>query len=560
MAATVPAAAPARTAAPPARAPGCETVAKRLGAEHWMHQERSKTMKQPLRKTSLIAAAALGLLLGAASVHAQLVVAQPVIDAHPQPLTVLSGEGAAFTVAARSAGGGFITRIDWRDGSGRVVQSGLSSSLSRTAWVAADAGDYTATVHHTSGLSVTSRPARLTVRASGWAPVGGRALPWPASARVPALELCGEPTVAWVELTPSGNRELRVHRFDGAQWRAIGTGSLMSAPTNSPNDPSLQCLSNNQRPLPVLAFSESWSGGGRIAVRQWDGRAWQAVGHVNVNPGAIPRSPVLRVRRYSDSGTVPRNSWLAWREGTLVRAAAYETYGDFWYDLTFGSLRVTALGPPLMVLDHATVYPEGLAWSPMIGAIESGAGGSRPRVLQYTHLNWVDLGAPPADPVQTGLRAVGMAFTSEIGVRRAMMAWTEGGSSFTLRSASLADPDYGEAYLRRGVNKAWGSYAADYTGSDLQATAFDPKPFDLSCGATGPDSFTAALASTAAVQVLMSRCVGGPLPRWVPVAPPLPVQALGLALKMIDPDTPLVAVVGPTGFGGHALTVWKYRP
>lgn len=520
------------------------------------------TDRLPLSAGSRFAAAtaALSLALCASPTLAQLVVAQPVIDQHPQAATVLSGEGAAFSVVARAAGGGIITRIEWRDGSGRVVQSGADSSLSRNAWAVADAGDYTATVHHSNGTSVTSRPARLTVRTSGWAPVGGRALPWPASARVPALEWCGGPIVAWVEMAAAGNREVRVHRFDGVRWRALGNGSLLAAPTNSPNEPSLQCLPFNQSPVPVLAFSETWAGGGRIAVQRWDGQAWITSGQVHSSSGAAPRAPVLGVKRIATT-TVPRNSWLAWQEGSLLRAAAMGAFGE-WQELSGWWLTEPIFGSPVLALDNATVYPDGHSWLPLLAAIEVGAKGSRPRVLQYKAWGWVDLGRPPAEPVKNGLRAVGMAFANEPGGKRAVLVWSEGGSHYTLRSASLAGADY-EAALHSSTDwdRPWGAYAADYLGTDLQATAFDAQPFDRGCGAAGPLSFTTALASSTAVTVLQSRCGAlGQQPQWMALAPPLPAQALGLALRVIHPDTPLLAVVGPTGFGGYALTVWKYRP
>lgn len=512
--------------------------------------------------TTAFAAGALAMALLGAPAQAQLtpiIVAQPVIDRHPQPATVLSGEGAAFDVTARAVGGGFITQIVWRDGSGRVVQASASSSLGRARWTAADAGDYTATVHHSNGTSITSRPARLTVRANGWAPLGGRALPWPASARTPALDLCGEPTVAWVEATATGQRDMRVHRFDGVRWRALG-GSLMAAPTNSPNEPSLQCLPYKDRPEPVLAFSEAWKGGGGIAVKHWDGQTWVPIGQVNANPGAFPRMPVLRVRPHElGRGLLPRNSWLVWQEGSVTRAAAFGL--TEWHDIPGGWQTLPALDAPLLALDSATQVPEGITWAPMIAGIRATADGNLPRVLQYgPPLGWVGLGRPPAGPAPGVLQAVGIGFSNEIGGKRAVMAWTEGRSSFTLRSASLAGAAYDRAIWGPYPLETWGAHADAYTGTDLQATAFDPQPFDLGCGANGPHAFSTALATTGSVQVLMSRCFGGGSVRWVPVAPALPVQAVGLALKMAGHDTPLVATVGPSGFGDYALTVWKYRP
>ena len=424
---------------------------------------------------------------------AQLVTPQPVIDEQPQTAAVLSGEGAAFSVVARAVGG-FITRIDWHDGSGRLVQSGLSGTLARNAWTAADAGEYTATVHQNNGTSVTSRPARLVVLARGWAPVGGRALPGLASTRQPALELCGGPTVAWMPTNHLGRRDLRVHRFDGAQWKALG-GSLKDSPSNNADDVSMQCVPSllPGAPLvtPALAYSESWISGGSIAVKHWDGRGWVSVGQVPADPGASPRTPVLRLRQHPirAPGDVSRNSWLTWLETTGLRAAAFGL--SDWHDLTGGSLGWPGFGPPLMVLDDATRVPEGIIWSPMIATIVAGPMGNWPHMLQHGWSDWWwPLGHSFAQPVQNTVRAVGLGFTSEAGSPRVMFAWTEGSNPFTLRSVSLSGADYTAAIFPPFPQRSWSPYAADYTGTDLRLTAFDQRPFDQSCGANGPHSFT----------------------------------------------------------------------
>jgi hypothetical protein len=143
-----------------------------------------------------------------------------------------------------------------------------------------------------------------------------------------------------------------------------------------------------------------------------------------------------------------------------------------------------------------------------------------------------------------------------------VLVWTEGGQSFKLRSASLFDQAYRDLIdSKPGANTAWGPYAEDLDGENLRATAFDPQPFDVSCRGSGPDSFTVALSANGKTSVLMARCPrGGGPPTWVNVVPRLDQDAAFLALKMLGHDAPLLATIAPSGFGGHAVTVWTYRP
>lgn len=514
-----------------------------------------------LQRPATAAATLLAACLQAMPVGAQVVAPQPVIDEHPLPATVLSGEGAAFAVQTRAVGGGFITRIEWHDGQGRLLQTGTGTVLRRNAWFAADAGSYTATVHHSNGSRVTSRPALLTVLDRGWAPVGGRALSNQASTRVPALELCDRPTLAWVENTAAGTRELRVNQFDGALWKLMGQAPVQGGPAHSPNEPSLQCSRSSGRPVPVLAFSESWVGGGQITVKRWDGRAWWPVGAVNGNPGAVPRAPVLRMPPPDGStiGDPPEGSWLAWNEGAGLAAARWQ--GPLgWLGVGGGQLPGSTFGPPVLAIDSVTRTMDGPTLAPLLAAISVNAEGSVPVVMQYgPPLDWTWLGGGLAAPVRNGLQVVGLGFTNENSAPRAVLVWTEGSTKFTLRSSTLFDTDYSAAAQPPYPRPAWRRYVADLTGTDLRAMAFDPQPFDVTCRGSGPDSFTLALSARGVVDVLMSRCVNGPA-AWVPVVPRLTVDARMVALKMIDHDNPLVATVAPTGFGSYAITVWKYRP
>lgn len=505
------------------------------------------------------------LLLAPAWAQVQLVIPQPVIDEHPQAATVLSGQGAAFTVKARAAGGGLITNIVWRDGNGRMLQNGASPTYRRSAWTAADAGDYTATVHHSSGLSVTSRPARLTVLSRGWAPLGGRAVSMQASTRRPGLTHCPTPMLAWVENLPNGTRELRTHRFDGVEWLPMAQGSLLTQSGSSPNESSLQCSTAGPQPMPVLAFSESWQGGGAIQVRRWEGQRWLTTGTPQANPGGMPRAPMLHMAPFDPlrgaAEGLNGGSLLAWREGSTLYGAhwdqqfGWETYG-------YGPVPGSGFGDPLLALDTVTRVQQGLTYNPLLGAVSIDAAGGQPRVLfRSPTRSWTDLGKVQP-PKKGGVGEVGVAFTNENSAPRVVLVWTEGGQSFKLRSASLFDQAYRDLIdSKPGANTAWGPYAEDLDGENLRATAFDPQPFDVSCRGSGPDSFTVALSANGKTSVLMARCPrGGGPPTWVNVVPRLDQDAAFLALKMLGHDAPLLATIAPSGFGGHAVTVWTYRP
>jgi len=252
-------------------------------------------------------------------------------------------------------------------------------------------------------------------------------------------------------------------------------------------------------------------------------------------------------------------SLLAWREGTTLYGA-YWDQSLGWEIYGYSPVPGQGFGDPLLALDTVSRVQQGLSYNPLLGVVSTDAAGSQPRVLFRSPLtSWRDL-AKVQDARKVVVGEVGVAFTNENSAPRVVLVWTEGVQRFKLRSASLFDQAYRDRLQLRG-DDSWGSYATPYEGDNLRTTTFDPTPYDVSCRGSGPDSFTVALSANGSTSVLMARCpLGGGGPTWALVAPKLKIDASHLALKMLGHEAPMLATVAPSGFGGHAVTVWTYRP
>lgn len=121
-----------------------------------------------------------------------------------------------------------------------------------------------------------------------------------------AVDGQGRPVVAWQELSSGGVRQVHVRRWTGSTWEALG--GAVSVGSGGVQSPSLKVDAQNR---PVVAWSETVSGGSSIYVRRWSGSSWVAVGGaLNVAPAGGTPSATRPSLALEPNG----NPSVAWEE------------------------------------------------------------------------------------------------------------------------------------------------------------------------------------------------------------------------------------------------------
>lgn len=147
--------------------------------------------------SSVVLLALLGACGGGGGGGAPTPVAAPVLTSQPQPLTVLAGSSASFSVSATGDSLGYQWRKD-----GVPIPGATASTYALASVAASHAGDYSAVVSN-SGGSATSGTARLTVIPRLTLAPGRGYLPVDRSVRLTASGGTGA-ALTWTVLEPGG--------------------------------------------------------------------------------------------------------------------------------------------------------------------------------------------------------------------------------------------------------------------------------------------------------------------------------------------------------------------
>lgn len=516
----------------------------------------------------------------AARKHAQA--AGAAITQQPSSATVAAGAGVSFSIDASATVGSTITGYHWRR-DGTVIfrdrQGSGHSSYSIPSVVAArHAGSYSVDVLTTNG-TVKSAKATLSVLAGAdWARLGGRVIASGSGSAQPSLTLCDSPTLAWIDTSVPGPAQLRVSRFDGTAWTALGA-ALNANPASGASEPSIDCLGASGTPRPVVAWSEALSAGGRaIRVKAWDGKTWlSALGNAVpiATNGADARKPVLRLApansHWFTAGPVTTHSALAWLEGGFARAKFWNGRG--WQTYVTGWPAGSGLADLALTLDLTHPSNDSNApddYRPLTAHVTALSAGQTAVGVQAHVTGWAQLGTAvsPNSPAASPLAIAGIGFTNDGGGggNGAVAVWAAGSAAYSIGSSRLSGSAYDTALTSPlGPQPAWAEFANPFSGTDLHAFSFDTRALETQCVAdpsTRP-TFALALNDTRGTRVLTARCNGratDPLD-WVAVQPAHARPATALSMKMETGTTPQPVFAAVEAVGGRfELSVWRFYP
>lgn len=487
------------------------------------------------------------------------------IKQQPLPARVAVGHGTEFSIVAIPEKNVVITRYEWML-NGRIVKTDKTPVWSIPAAQLSQAGQISVNVVTSAG-TVTSQAVRLEVVSSGWVQVGGRPVSTQAAAQAPAVEVCGEINVAWVQ-PAFGPGQVQAQRFDGTGWRRMGAASVHARAGSDGAEPWLQCSDMPGQEGPLLVFSEAAASGRTIELRRFDGRNWLPLTSPPAGAGAEARKPILRVVSglgfWPPMTQIATKTAVAWLESG--RPKVYQWLGQSWA----GGFATGQYQDQLaLAVDTFLRQPATAPYPALLAGTRRGSFGAlnnrwRPELESNVWGSWSPLGHSLAVPTPAGVpvRLLGLAASEDNSAPRATVVWAEiNGTAYTLKSASLGGIDYEQSMLDLNAQAAWQGYASARGGSDLAATAFDAQAQEGPCYPTlgTVKSFTLALTDGLGTDVWRTDCRSG-VPEWRTLGNRLPVRSTALGLRMLDWRTPLVASVEAKPGGGYQLSVWRYHP
>ncbi|MFN8151403.1 MAG: hypothetical protein U0R24_09810 [Solirubrobacterales bacterium] len=187
-------------------------------------------------------------------------------------------------------------------------------------------------------------------------------------ADAPAIaDVGGVPYVTWHEQDGSGTRHVRVAKWNGSAWEAVGS-ILDNAGGSIP-----QIVGIAGVPYVVWGGAKS---GGNLQVSRWNGVSWIAVG-APLSSGSITK-PVI--------GAVGTEPYVAWSElssgAQVLHVARFD--GTTWQDI----------GSPAHGGATESLFPSvaGISGSAYVAWLERVSGSYQLRVAQRTGGTWTDLG------------------------------------------------------------------------------------------------------------------------------------------------------------------------
>jgi len=211
-----------------------------------------------------------------------------------------------------------------------------------------------------------------------------------------ALDGSGNPYVAWPDHA-GDDYEIYLKRYDGANWVEVGSGSASGGGISGNSGPSLfPSLALDGSGNPYVAWTDDTSGDYEIYVKRYDGANWVEVGSGSATGGGISDNsgssyyPSLAL---DGSG----NPYVAWGDNT---SGNYEIYikrfdGISWVDVGSGS----ASGGGISDNDGVSSYPSlalhgfGTAY---VAWLDNTSGNYEIYIERFDGANWVEVGSGSA--------------------------------------------------------------------------------------------------------------------------------------------------------------------
>jgi hypothetical protein len=217
---------------------------------------------------------------------------------------------------------------------------------------------------------------------SAWTTVGGILnVDTTKNAYLPQLvDVAGTPWVAWTEINAGNVYQVRVKRWTGSAWTAVG-GALNVDTTKNGNEPGMASVGGT----PYVVWQEPNAGNvSQVRVKRWDGSAWtSAGGSLNADPTRSGFNTAI-----ADVGGTP---YVTWREDSTGVGTGYQVHVKSWDGAAWADLGGSVNVDPTKIAQASRVGS--VAGTPYVAWQEYDASShNRVRVARWTGSAWTLVG------------------------------------------------------------------------------------------------------------------------------------------------------------------------
>lgn len=205
----------------------------------------------------------------------------------------------------------------------------------------------------------------------------------------------GNPYVAWYDST-SGNSEIYVKRYDGADWVEVGSGSASGGGISDDSGASqMPSLALDASANPYVAWYDYTGGDCEIYIKRFDGADWVEVGSGSASGGGI-----------SDSGSSQRpslaldgsgNPYVAWLDNTSGNYEVYVKRFDeaSWVEVGSGSASGSGISDTGSAYEHVSLALDG-SGNPYVAWADGTYPDCEIYIKRFDGTGWVEVGSGSA--------------------------------------------------------------------------------------------------------------------------------------------------------------------
>jgi hypothetical protein len=331
---------------------------------------------------------------------------------------------------------------------------------------------------------VTAAQRKIEVarfQAGAWTQLGGSAQGGGVSAtsgasRSPSIALDGtNPVVAWAETDASGNTNIRVARWNGSAWAALGASLSAAGISGSNLAESPKVVMSGS--TPVVAWIDRTGGIRNVHIRRFTGGAWQELGTGSASSDGVSNSTIDVADLSLAAGPTGRLA-VAWTQS--FAAQDREIYLLEWNGTSWGSLGGSVTGGGVSNNASESVQPS-LAYlgdTLFVAWQDNTLDRSSILAARFSGGAWQPLGAPLGGSISGSTGRVSMPQLASAGTAL-QLAWVDSTvlSRATTRQAVHARAWNGTSFAEQLVG--------DARNEGVVATSGDIRGLHLALDASG---------------------------------------------------------------------------
>jgi hypothetical protein len=205
------------------------------------------------------------------------------------------------------------------------------------------------------------------------------------------------PYITWFDNT-GGNYEIYVRRWNGSSWEEVGTGSASGGGISNNADTSwFPAMAIDQNGLPYISWHDVTSGDFEIYVRRWNGANWVEVGTGSATGGGISNNGGGSYGSSIGFDPVSQLPFITWFDdgGGDLEIYVRQWSGSAWVEVGTGSASGGGISNNSGISFNPAIAFESQG-TPYITWYDESAGDSEIYIRRWNGASWEEVGTGSA--------------------------------------------------------------------------------------------------------------------------------------------------------------------